>query len=206
MSTQEVAITESHCQDVTGDRIPELLFETYSGGAHCCTTAYIVSLKGPIRLILRYDAGNADVEVADLNHDGRPELLLGDDSFAYFDDLCYACSPSVPPIVACYRNGRFEDCTRQFPSVVREQAANSAVELRELAKRGVHDASDLQYIRGAALSLYAPYVLLGQETRGWTAVRAIVSIPEVLTWLAQHRTAVRRWAATRAKARLTSGR
>ena len=52
-----------------------------------------------------------------LDGDGRRELVLGDDSFAYFEDLCYACSPAHLPLVACYTGTRFEDCTRRFPDL-----------------------------------------------------------------------------------------
>ncbi|MCK7574651.1 MAG: hypothetical protein MZV65_01210 [Chromatiales bacterium] len=46
--------------------------------------------KAP-RKILEYEGGNAGgFELRDLDGNGRLELLLGDDSFAYFDDLAYA--------------------------------------------------------------------------------------------------------------------
>jgi hypothetical protein len=190
------SIASVTCRDATGDRIPDLLVERYSGGAHCCSILYIVALAPRIRVLLRYNAGNADgYELIDLNGDGRLELLLGDDSFAYFDDLCFACSPMMM-LIACFEGSLFADCTRSFPARVREEIAQQTDRLRDAVKQGSTDAG-LQYVRGAALGLDAAYALLGQEAKGWDAVRAVVSTPAVLTWLSKHRGEIRQWAASR---------
>lgn len=194
----ETPIARVDCRDLTGDRTPELVVETYSGGAHCCSVVYVLSLSAQVRLLLRYATGNAgSADIADLNRDGRLELVLGDDSFAYFDDLCFACSPSGIPLVACFRAGQFEDCTRRFPAVVRAQVAHWTSVLREEAQKP-NDATALLYAKGAALGLYANYVLLGEDARGWETVRAIAP-PAATDWLERHRAEVRRWAASRGK-------
>ncbi len=194
----ETPIAQVDCRDLTGDRTPELVVETYSGGAHCCSVVHVLSLNAQVRLLLRYATGNAgSADIADLNKDGRLELVLGDDSFAYFDDLCFACSPSGIPLVACFRAGRFEDCTRRFPGVVRAQVAHWSRVLREEAQKP-NDATALMYAKGAALGLYANHVLLGEDARGWQTVRAIAP-PTALEWLERHRAAVHRWAASRGK-------
>jgi hypothetical protein len=195
---QENAIVSVACRDLTGDRTPELAVETYSGGAHCCTDLTVLSLGSPVRVLLRYGAGNSGVEIKDLDRDGRPELVLGDDTFAYFDDLCFACSPSSFPLVACYRGGRFEDCTRRFPSLLRAKARQWTAALRDELRKPA-DAAARDYARGAALGLYASHMLLGEEAAGWAAVRALTRRRDIVDWLARHRATVRNWAATRAK-------
>ncbi len=191
-------ITSVTCRDATGDGISDLLVERYSGGAHCCTTLYIVTLVPGIRLVLRYPAGNAGgFDIVDINRDGRPELVLGDDSFAYFDDLCYACSPSEMPLIACFQGGRFVDCTRAFPGKVREGVTVWSSRLREEIKQGPSAPGSAQYIRGAALGLYATYALLGEEAKGRAAVHSIVSTSAVLAWLDAHRMDVRKWMSSR---------
>jgi hypothetical protein len=192
-------IMSVRCHDVTGDRAPDLLFETYSGGAHCCTTVYVVALAPPARLVLYYEAGNAGgYEVADLDKDGRSELLLGDDGLAYFADLCYACSPASMPLVACVRDARFRDCTRAYPAFMRQQITRQTQELREAQRSLSRDSFSQQRLKGAALGLYATYLLMGEDSAGWQALGTIVSSREVISWLAGHRDAVRKWAATRA--------
>ncbi len=191
-------ITSVTCRDATGDRISDLLVERYSGGAHCCTTLHIATLVPSIRLVLRYQAGNAGgFDIVDLNHDGRPELVLGDDSFAYFDDLCYACSPSEMPLIACFQDGRFVDCARSFPGKVREGVTVWSSRLREEIKQGPSAPGNAQYIRGAALGLYATYALLGEEAKGRAAVHSIVPTSAVLAWLDAHRVDVRKWISAR---------
>jgi hypothetical protein len=192
----------AECLDVTGDQHQDLLVSTYSGGAHCCTTLYVVALTPPARLLLYYDAGNSGgYQVVDLNKDGRPELLLGDDGLAYFADLCDACSPSSMPLLACFRDGRFQDCTRAFPMFLREQIASQTQGLREALRTAGRDSFSQQSIRGAALGLYAAYLLAGLDATGWQAVQTGLgagdAARDVMPWLTKNRAAVRKWASTR---------
>src|SRR5262249_46974172 len=67
-------------RDLDGDREPEVLVELYTNGAHCCT----------ITLIYRWDPrtnryvsatrnwGDPGYRLADLDGDGRPELVSAD--------------------------------------------------------------------------------------------------------------------------------
>jgi hypothetical protein len=41
--------------DLSGDGVPDLALESYSGGAHCCWTYYIISLGEKPRLIKQFD-------------------------------------------------------------------------------------------------------------------------------------------------------
>ena len=185
------------CRDVTGDGVPELVVQTYTGGAHCCWTLYFLALEPDVHVLLLYEAGNAGgVEVVDLDQDGRLELVLGDDQFAYFDSLCYACSPAKMPLVACYRDGRFHDCTRTFPAVVRKDIARWTAELRGLVAQTPRDAAVAQSIRGAALGLYATHALISEDRQGWDAVRSIAPA-SATAWLSRHRGRVLQWAASR---------
>lgn len=185
------------CRDVTGDGVPELVVQTYTGGAHCCWTLYFLALEPVARVLLLYEAGNAGgVQVVDLDHDGRPELVLGDDQFAYFDTLCYACSPARMPLVACYRDGRFHDCTRTFPAVVRNDIGLWTAELRGLIAQTPRDDAIAQSIRGAALGLYATHALIGEDRQGWDAVRRVAPA-SATNWLSRHRGRVLQWAASR---------
>lgn len=181
------------CQDVTGDGITELLVESYTGGVRCCMVLQVFELTPRLRPLLRYESGALGFEVRDLDNDGRPELLLADDRFDGFDGLCHACAPNELPLVACFRAGRFDDCTREFPEFIRERIPGYADFLK------TRTSWQRPYLQGAALGLYALYALLGEETKGWEAVRAIVADPEVTAWLERRRPAVRSWATNRLK-------
>jgi hypothetical protein len=41
--------------DVNGDGVPDVVVETYSGGAHCCWTYYVVSLGKYPGLVLKFE-------------------------------------------------------------------------------------------------------------------------------------------------------
>jgi hypothetical protein len=184
-------ITEVQCVEVTGDAVPELSIEWYSGGAHCCTTVQIFQLRPAFREILLFGAGHTIGFTVVRDRQGKPALVLGDSSLAYYGDLCFACSPSSMPLVACYTGARYVDCTRRFPSVVQDTIKTYTDNLREAIRS--KDASRIEYMRGAALGVYAGYALLDREADGLAAVRRMVSEPAVTSWLAAQRSGIRKW-------------
>ncbi len=196
-------ITRVECSDVESDKTLELLVATYSGGAHCCETIHVWTLEPRTpRKVLDYEAGNAGgFDLRDLDGDGQLELLLGDDAFAYFDDLCYACAPRRLPLIACSGATGWVDCTRQFPQVLRAALAGY---VGQLAPVGA-DAAKLQTVKGSALGVLAMSVLLDEEAAGLDTVRAAVASEDVMRWLERARPKVRDWARTRGN-RLRTGK
>ena len=190
-------ITRVECADLENDKTPELFVATYSGGAHCCETlrAWTLEPKAP-RKILEYEAGNAGgFELRDFDGNGRLELLLGDDSFAYFDDLSYAHSPRRFPLIACGGATGWLDCTRQFPDVLRDALAGY---VEQVASVGTGDP-EWQALKGPALGILALSVLLDEEEAGLETVRRAVSSHDVMKWLERARPKVRDWARTRGR-------
>jgi hypothetical protein len=110
---------------------PEVLVDLFTGGAHCCS----------VTLILRWDAaakryrsdleywGNYGRRIADLDHDGLPELVAYDERFVYAY-TAYVFS-SAPPQIWDYRAGNLVDVTRSFPAEIRKSAAYA---LKQFAK------------------------------------------------------------------------
>jgi hypothetical protein len=191
----DATFTQASCVDVTGDASPELIVETYSGGAHCCSTVQVFMLQPSFRRLLNYPAGNADGFEVRRGPNGRPALALGDDGLAYYDDLCYACSPADVPLVACYAGTRFSDCTRQFPELVRRAIDDSVRQLKEAARST--EVSRIVFMRGPVLGVYAGYALLGREADGLAAVRRIAPEPQVTAWLARQRQGIMKWMGAR---------
>jgi len=190
-------VTRVACADLENDKAPELLVTSYSGGAHCCETlrVWALELKAP-RKILEYEAGNAGgFDVRDLDGDGRLELVLGDDSFACFDDLSYAHSPRRFPLVACRGAAGWLDCTRQHPDLLRAVLADY---VGQLAPAGSDDATR-QTVKGSALGALALSVLLDEEEAGLETIRRAVASDDVMRWLERARPKVRAWAQTRGR-------
>ncbi len=73
----------------------------YSGGAHCCTTAIILTICGDQETAFSVDLSSSGVEhlqLLDLNKDGNRQIAISDFSFAYYSatdnhSLSFASSP-----------------------------------------------------------------------------------------------------------------
>ncbi len=102
---------------------PEVLVDLFSGGAHCCY----------FTLILRWDAaakryrstlaywGNYGSRLVDLDHDGKLEFSAFDERFVYtFSAYVFSAAPIQ---LWRYRKGRLVDVTRQYPALIRKDAA-----------------------------------------------------------------------------------
>lgn len=85
--------------DINGDGYPEVIIETYTGGAHCCFGTQVYSLGEKPTLILKKPESNAGGQFQDLDGDNIYEFITYDDIFA-FQYCPYVSSPSVKVIMA----------------------------------------------------------------------------------------------------------
>jgi hypothetical protein len=152
-------------RDLDNDAEPEVLFTLYSGGAHCCQTDLIFRWDGKRYRPLTYDFGNPFATIRDLNGDGRPEFITGDDRFSYrFTDF----ADSAWPIrVLIYSQGSFADVTRRFPDQIHADAT-----------RLLHGDSTRGDLRGILAAWAADQCLLG---RTWSQI-----VPTILAAGTQH--------------------
>lgn len=91
-----------------GNRSPEVYFDSFSGGAHCCTKV-IVAEQQPHGWVT-VDVGQFDGDggyLQDVDHDGLAEIVTVDNRFLYTFD-CYACS-AAPLVIYTVRNGAVVD-------------------------------------------------------------------------------------------------
>lgn len=170
------------CADLTADGVPELMLEGYTGGTHCCWVDAIYSMGEEIknRLVFESRTGGIDMadDLQDLNQDSVLEIFATDSSLFYFDDLTGPDFPALP-LVLCYRDERYEDCTRQFPALLAEEIQRAETELRG------HTVE----VKRQALRFYALHVLAGEEAQGWQRLQE--SVPaNVLSWLEENKEAI----------------
>jgi hypothetical protein len=161
-----------HVADLDGDGEPEVLFDTNSGGAHCCTTTRIygfTAATGTYRRTASQYWGNSGYDVKDLDRDGRAELSGGEDAFAY---AFSSYSASVfPPKIVRYTvdrttgRAKLTQVQKRFPAVVRRQAAalRKAIRRARPATDGTHE------IQGAIAAYVADEYLLGHGAVGRAA-------------------------------------
>ena len=168
--------------DLNGDGIVEAVVLHYTGGAHCCFEYWLFSeAPSGIRLDDAFLLGNDTVEdVEDLDGDSVLELQAWDDRLAYFPGLSYAVSPSLPLVLCRTTEGKYTDCTVQFPARMQEAADNFEARLSDAVQSQGTDEEK----RSAALGLVAAHLLLAPTDEGWTKVRSIC--PECETWLMQN--------------------
>jgi hypothetical protein len=149
--------------DVDGDGEPEVIVDTFSGGAHCCTTARIYSFRaatGTYQRVKSYNFGNGGYLLKDLDGKGRLLFSADDDAFAYAF-ASYAAS-ARPPLILSFSTatGRFTNVTRAFPAIIRRDAAYLLKEIRKAKAAPDHE------IQGAIAGYVADQYLLGKGSVG----------------------------------------
>lgn len=79
--------------DITGDGSPNLLVQGYTGGAHCCTSYYLLDIGKHPRLIGELYTEHSGFAAYKLEGTPGLTLLVYDWNYAYWL-TCFACSPA----------------------------------------------------------------------------------------------------------------
>jgi hypothetical protein len=109
--------------DLDADGEPEVLVDTYTGGAHCCALTEILRFDGTSYAPFEASWGNLGYDLRDLDGDARPEFVTADDAFSYA--FASFAGSFHPPLVLDYdaaAPGSFRDVTRRFPALARSNA------------------------------------------------------------------------------------
>jgi len=169
---EPAAMSLYNCLDIDNDGQKEAVVEYFTLGIHCCFEYHFYrKTKTGLKLFESIDLGSASWPVFnDINKDGKPEILTFDDSFSYFGGLCFACSPELP-LILCYRNQKFSDCTNQFPAILDRS-------IEETLKEKLNNPF---YKRGLALQYLVLQIMRGKSQAGWQGAREYY--PESYSWL-----------------------
>ncbi len=161
-------------RDLNGDSTPELVLETFSGGAHCCWTYVILSLGPRPRVLLRLENQHA-FAFDDLDGDGHIDICTYDGAFGYFDELSYADSP-VPALYLRLAGDTLVDQGPSFQARYDEQIRKARVELTEERRRALREAQSPYQDPNAraaapyALAIVLAYLYSGREEEAWEAL------------------------------------
>lgn len=104
-------------EDITGDGVPDLVVQAFTGGMHCCSQATVLSLGPALRELGTIDGADGDVEFTDVDGDGLPEVKIGDWRFAYWREYPFA-DTEVPEVILKFRDGAYRpacDLMREDP-------------------------------------------------------------------------------------------
>ncbi len=152
-------------QDMDGDRTPEVIVGTFSGGAHCCTNFKIYSWKK--NQFLSTETGLRDGNggsFMDLDGNGTLEFATYDNAFLYaFSSYAGSFPPSQ---VFNLRNGKLAETTRQYPKHLRRTLQDMFKSIQE--RKGNSDAE----INGVLAGYVAQKALVGEFQQGWSFMLA----------------------------------
>lgn len=108
--------------DLDGDGDPEVIVDLYTGGAHCCTIAYILRWTGSSYRPASRNFADFGYRLARPAAAGRPATFVsGDARFAY--EFASFADSAFPVQLWTFRAGRFSDVTRAHPESLRADAA-----------------------------------------------------------------------------------
>jgi len=169
-------VPDLQVKDLDGDNEPEVLLDLYSGGAHCCFSSVIYDYdnqQNTYRAITHF-WGNGGYRLKDLDGDGKLEFESHDDSFAYAF-ASYAAS-RYPAQIWQYRDGAMADATRQFPTVVYDNAYGLWQDYTETHTKGkTLPAEERLWIQESERATLAAYLAdkysLGEGADGWKRVQ-----------------------------------
>ena len=165
-----IQISTDQLRDINGDGWPELIFSDYSGGAHCCTSVLIVSLrpKGPA-VIFDEALGSTDVTISDLDGDGRREItrtVLSEYALGSFATGSYG----LKVIYSAASDGAYRPNTRAFPSILTNDL-NTAAANYQKANYGAPEEEDV-----ARIELFFLSYLSGPRAEAYEYLRQLKPI------------------------------
>jgi hypothetical protein len=142
-----------------GNPHKEVVFSTYTGGAHCCSDTRILTSSMDGKSWQEVDMGNIDggpLKVSDLNGDGRYEFAFRDNAFLYTFG-CYACS-TAPLHVLQLQDGKLINASAN--PAFRPHQVKSLESIIEWA------AQDMD-LNGFFAGYVAQKILLGEGAQAW---------------------------------------
>lgn len=115
--------------DLTGNGRSNLVIHGYSGGAHCCSTFYLLELDEEFHLVQEIATGHADSSpFVDINGDGAVEVSQYD-HWAYWRGYSFAESPGSRLVYRFDDNNDLQlaaDLMRKPPPTLQELAAEAS--------------------------------------------------------------------------------
>ncbi len=93
-------------RDVTGDHVPDVVVQVFSGGMHCCSQAIVLGLGPVLRRLGTIDGADGDIVFEDVDGDGIPEVKINDFRFAYWREYAFA-ETQAPDVILAWREGGY---------------------------------------------------------------------------------------------------
>ena len=161
--------------DITGEGHPDVVIETYSGGAHCCFGTIVYDLGPNLTRVLESPQSNCGGHFEDLNGDGVLEFVTCDDLFAYA--YCpYAVSPVVMAILQYMPGDGYIPARPSFAYLYAEPVVQHT-EMAETAEPGEFGEWD-ETTKCGVLPLMLDYLYTGQAVLAWMELDRLYDFPD----------------------------
>jgi hypothetical protein len=167
-------------QDVTGEGHPDVIVETFTGGAHCCFSTHVYDLGPELTLVLETPESNCGGSFENLDDDPAYEFITCDDLFAYI--YCsYAASPAVQ-VILDYEPGRgYVPASPRFADLYADAIADHTTMAQNAAAGEMGEWDDTA--KCAVLPLMLDYLYTGRPQEAWAVVEQYYDAPDAkLFW------------------------
>jgi len=181
-------ITSITAEDLDSNGRKEILIETYSGGAHCCSSLYIGRIKGnSFKYIDTIYWGNCGFEIKDLNNDGRKEIIGCSDMFAYY--FTNFADSRFPIVIYSFSNNRVHIANDEFDAVINKEIKEIKAELQDYLKKGFDCAkkengkyeafnTDAGSVQALLAAIVANYHSIRETDEAYDYVKKVYNCPD----------------------------
>lgn len=145
-------------KDLDNNGSSEVIIQTFSGGAHCCTNFTIYSWHNQF---IKTETGLLDGEggvFEDLDSDGKLEFSSSDNSFLYAFSSYAGSFP--PSLIYTFKNGKFENVTQRYVKQLKSRAW-------EMYQAFLENKQANFEVNGILAGYVAQKALLGEYQQGW---------------------------------------
>jgi len=168
--------------DLTGEGHPDVVIETYTGGAHCCFSTHVYDLGPVMTKMLETPVSNCGGAFEELDGDGVFEFVTCDDSFAYVY-CAYAGSPLVKVIYQYEPGRRYVPASPLFADQYIENIAAHREQAEE-ARPGEMGEWD-NTTKCAVLPIVLDYLYAGNADLAWEEFERLYTYPDAADFRAE---------------------
>ncbi len=169
-------------EDITGEGNPDVVIETFTGGAHCCFSTIVYDLGPTLTQVLKTRESNCGGRFEDLDGDAIPEFVTCDDLFAYVY-CAYASSPMVLSILKYDPAQGYVPAGPSFPHLYTEAIAQHTEMAQNAVPEGLGEWD--QTTKCAVLPLVLDYLYAGQADRAWAELNGLYHYSDALLFWAE---------------------
>lgn len=179
-------VSAIHAEDLDANGKNEIMIETFTGGAHCCTSLYIAQITGKkFEFLDTVYWGNCYYYIDDLNKDGKKEIIGRNDMFAYY--FTNFSMSRFPIFIYSFRKNKLKLVNTEFKSTIYKNINDLKDELKLYKTDGFEcpksDTADVFNTAAGAVqailaAITADYYYIGESDEGYDFINKTYTCPD----------------------------